>query len=59
VTATAGYVTTEEALDMLTGLGTGVMLFANIPIMWIFGRQAMKALKDYDRKVKSGEIEPS
>jgi AGCS family alanine or glycine:cation symporter len=59
IVATAGLVTRDAELDNLTGLGTGVMLFANIPIMLIFGRQAMNAYHDYIRRFKSGEMEPA
>ena len=56
VVACAGFITTDAALDNLTGLGTGVMLFANIPIMLIFGRQAMRAYRTYIRRLKAGEF---
>ena len=42
VVSCLGFITTDAALDALTGLGTGVMLFANVPIMLIFGFIAMK-----------------
>ncbi len=58
VVATAGLITTDAQLDNLTGIGTGVMLFANIPIMWIFGRQAMRAYRDYMDRLKSGRMGP-
>ena len=58
IVATAGIITTDAELDNLTGIGTGVMLFANIPIMWLFGAQAMRAYKDYVRRLESGEIGP-
>ena len=58
IVATAGIITTDAQLDNLTGIGTGVMLFANIPIMWLFGVQAMRAYKDYIRRLKSGQIGP-
>jgi AGCS family alanine or glycine:cation symporter len=58
VVATAGIINTDAELDNLTSIGTGVMLFANIPIMWLFGAQAMRAYKDYVRRLKSGEIGP-
>jgi AGCS family alanine or glycine:cation symporter len=48
----------ETELDVLSTLGTGVMLFANIPIMLIFGRQAMKAYKQYFAKLDRGEFKP-
>jgi alanine or glycine:cation symporter, AGCS family len=55
--ACAGLITTEEALDNLTGLGTGVMLFANIPIIVIFGGRAMRAYRSYVRRLDAGEFE--
>jgi alanine or glycine:cation symporter, AGCS family len=57
VVATAGWITTDAELDSVTALGTGVMLFANIPIMLIFGSQAMKAYHNYIGRLKSGEID--
>ncbi|MGB5209430.1 MAG: amino acid carrier protein [Gammaproteobacteria bacterium] len=58
VVATAGLITTNVELDNLTGIGTGVMLFANIPIMWIFGGQAMRAYRNYMARLKSGRMGP-
>ena len=46
----------DEELDNLTAPGTGVMLWANIPIMLIFGAVAMRAYHAYGRKLKDGEI---
>jgi AGCS family alanine or glycine:cation symporter len=54
--ACAGFITTDAALDNLTGLGTGVMLFANIPIMLLFGKQAMDAYQSYVRRLDQGEF---
>ncbi|MEO0630566.1 MAG: alanine:cation symporter family protein, partial [Planctomycetota bacterium] len=45
---------TDSELDMWTTLGLGVMLVANIPIMWIFGAKAMGAYHGYFRKIKGG-----
>jgi alanine or glycine:cation symporter, AGCS family len=56
--ATLDFIRTDEQLDEWTTLGTGVMLIANIPIMLIFGYQAMRAYKDYCRRLDSGELEP-
>jgi AGCS family alanine or glycine:cation symporter len=56
IVATLGFLKTDAQLDNLTGIGTGVMLFVNIPIMWLLGRQAMIAYKDYIRRLKSGEM---
>lgn len=51
-------IASDAELDNLTALGTGVMLWANIPIMLIFGAVAMRAYHDYFRRFKSGEMEP-
>lgn len=58
IVATLGFIRTDAQLDGLTALGTGVMLAANIPIMLIFGFQAMKAYHTYFRRLRSGEMEP-
>ncbi len=58
IVATLGFIKTDVQLDNLTGIGTGVMLFANIPIMWIFGRQAMAAYKEYIQRLKDGRMGP-
>lgn len=58
VVATLGFIKTDADLDNITGIGTAVMLFANIPICWFFGHQAMKAYKDYVRRLKSGRMGP-
>jgi len=56
VVACSGLFTTDAELDNLTGIGTGVMLFANIPIMLIFGNEAMKAYHAYIGKLKAGKF---
>ncbi len=56
VVATVGIISTDAALDALTGLGTGVMLFANIPIMLIFGYASMKVYHNYMAKLKAGKF---
>ena len=33
------------------------MLLGNLPIMWIFGRQAMRAYRNYVARLKSGEMD--
>lgn len=57
IISTLPFITTDKQLDDWTALGTGVMLFANIPIMLIFGAQAMRAYHDYVRRLKSGEMD--
>ncbi|MCB9846409.1 MAG: sodium:alanine symporter family protein [Phycisphaeraceae bacterium] len=54
--ACAGLIQTQDELDVISTLGTGVMLWVNIPIMLIFGPMAMKAYRDYMGKLKSGEM---
>ena len=56
VIATLGFIETDAQLDNLTGFGTGVMLLVNVPIMWLFGRQAMLAYKDYVARLKTGRM---
>ena len=58
VVATAGFFQTDAQLDNLTGLGTGVMLFVNVPLMWILGSQAMRAYKNYITRLDEGRIGP-
>ncbi|MBX3386804.1 MAG: sodium:alanine symporter family protein [Phycisphaeraceae bacterium] len=54
--ATLGFIKTDSELDALTALGTGVMLFANIPIMLIFSKTAMKAYHRYLERLDRGEF---
>ena len=58
VVATLGFVQSDTDLDNVTGIGTGVMLLANIPICWFFGYQAMRAYKDYVARLKAGRMGP-
>ena len=46
----------ETGLDNITTLGTGVMLWVNIPLMLIFGATAMTAYRSYFRRLKRGEL---
>jgi len=43
---------------MFANLGTGLCLIANLPIIWMFGHQAMKSYKDYIRRLKAGDFAP-
>ena len=58
IVATLGFIETDAQLDNLTGIGTGVMLIANIPIMLLLGHQAMRAYHDYIRRLKNGQLGP-
>ena len=55
--STIGFITTDAELDMWTTLGLGAMLVVNIPIMWLYGPQAMRAYHAYIAKLKRGEFE--
>ena len=56
VIATLPIVSTATEIGNLTDLGTGIMLWVNIPIMLIFGFIAMKAYHSYFKRLKNGEI---
>jgi AGCS family alanine or glycine:cation symporter len=56
--ATLGHIRTAADLDNMTGIGLGVIIWANLPICWIFGYQAMRAYKDYVRRLKDGRMGP-
>ena len=55
---TAQLVGTEHQLDLLSTFGTGLMLWANVPIMLVFGPTAMRAYKDYFRRYRAGAMQP-
>jgi AGCS family alanine or glycine:cation symporter len=57
VLACAGVINTEEELDNLTALGTGIMLWVNIPIMLLFGGTAMAAYRGYFERLRAGEFD--
>jgi len=54
--ATLGFIKTSSDLDNLSGIGLGVIVYANLPILWIFGYQAMRAYKDYLQRLKDGRM---
>jgi len=58
VVATSGFLKTDAQLDNLTGIGTGVMLFVNLPILLYLGHQAMLAYRDYVQRLKDGRMGP-
>jgi AGCS family alanine or glycine:cation symporter len=49
---------TQDELDLFSTFGTGVMLWANIPIMLIFGPMAMRAYRDYFKRLDDGRMLP-
>ena len=56
VVACAGVITTEEELDNITAVGTGIMLWVNIPIMLLFGGVTMTAYRRYFARLRAGEF---
>ncbi len=55
--ACTGIITTEEELDNITAVGTGIMLWVNIPIMLLFGAAAMRAYRGYFVRLRAGEFD--
>lgn len=55
VIACSGLVRTTAELNSLTMLGTGCMLWANVPITLLFARQAMECQHDYAERCAAGE----
>jgi AGCS family alanine or glycine:cation symporter len=47
---------TQDELDRFSAFGTGMMLWANLPIMLIFGPMAMRAYHEYFRRLDAGEM---
>lgn len=56
VVATMGLIETATELNNFSAMGTGVMLWVNIPIMWVFGFLAMRAYKRYIRELRAGRM---
>ncbi len=58
VVATLGFLRTDAQLDNLSGLGTGLMLMVNIPVLWLLGHRAVAAYHDYNRRLAAGQVGP-
>ena len=56
--STLPFIKTDQELDMWTTLGLGAMLVVNIPIMLLFGREAMSEYRVYVGKLKRREFYP-
>jgi AGCS family alanine or glycine:cation symporter len=56
--ATLGHIKTSADLDNMTGIGLGIIIYANLPICWIFGYQAIRAYRDYIDRLKDGRMGP-
>jgi AGCS family alanine or glycine:cation symporter len=48
--ATLGWMESAADLDAITGLGTGLMLCANLPIIWLFSGKVIKSFNQYKDK---------
>ena len=48
----------SAGVGFLSGFGTGIMLWANIPIMLLFGAYAMTKYHDYMRRLDNGDLKP-
>ena len=42
----------------MNGIGLGLIIYANLPICWIFGYQAIRAYRDYIQRLKDGRMGP-
>jgi AGCS family alanine or glycine:cation symporter len=51
------FIRTDSDLGLLADLGTGVMLFANVPIIVFMAPLAIRAFKDYFGRMSRGEME--
>ena len=56
--ATLGFIKTSSDLDNLSGIGLGIIVYANLPILWLFGYQAMRAYREYIGRLKAGQMGP-
>ncbi|MAJ30603.1 MAG: hypothetical protein CMQ73_05035 [Gammaproteobacteria bacterium] len=57
VLSTTGFIQTDRELNLFANLGTGLCIMANLPILWLFGYQAMRDYKLYISKLKAGEFD--
>ncbi len=56
--ATLGFIKTSSDLDNLSGIGLGIIIYANLPILWLFGYQAMRAYREYIDRLKDDRMGP-
>lgn len=52
------FIKNDTQLGNLSDLGTGCMLFANVPIIVAMGYQAIRGFNDYFARLRSGTMEP-
>lgn len=51
-----GFITTEAHLGNLVDLGTGCMLFTNVPIIVLLSPRAIAAIRDYFHRLEAGQM---
>ena len=56
VLSTTGFIQTDRELNLFANLGTGLCIMANLPILWLFGYQAIRDYKVYIAKLKAGNF---
>ena len=54
--STTGFIQTDRELNLFANLGTGLCIMANLPILWLFGYQAIRDYKKYITKLNNGEF---
>ncbi|MBW3543798.1 MAG: hypothetical protein KY476_26415, partial [Planctomycetes bacterium] len=52
----AAAIADKTQMETLMDLGTGAMLWSNIPIVLGLGFLAVRSLKDYRRRLRAGEM---
>ena len=57
VLSTTGFIQTDRELNLFANLGTGLCIMANLPILWLFGYQAIRDYKLYISKLKAGDFD--
>ncbi|ORE87422.1 amino acid carrier protein [Oceanococcus atlanticus] len=51
-----GFIRTAAEIDTISTVAIGFMLAINVPVMVVLGSKAMRAYKDYFRRLDSGDI---
>ena len=52
----AEWIRSTDQMEVIMDIGTGAMLWSNIPIVLTLGYLAVRCLADYDRRLKAGEF---
>ena len=57
VLSTTGFIQTDRELNLFANLGTVLCIMASLPILWLFGYQAIRDYKLYISKLKAGNFD--